>query len=264
MISYLSISALLALVPMLVYAFRSTNNPGFFFWCFLGVAIAGSGALTVVMFSEGWRTGFSSALWITITATLFIYIPIVICFREGYKLAAGLTPYLLILGIMGIIWQNQTEQLVLVNASDAWMLLHIIFSITTYALLTLAAIAGISAFIQERSLKTKHSTRLNVAFPSLASSETLESRLLQFTAAVLLVGLITGMTVNFLQAGSLFELSHKTLLSVGTLAIVLILLIARKVSGLRGQSAARWLLLAYLTLTLAYPGVKFVTDILMI
>ena len=32
--------------------------------------------------------------------------------------------------------------------------------------------------------------------------------------------------------------------------------------GLRGQSAARLILLAYLLLTLAYLGVKFVTDVL--
>jgi len=31
----------------------------------------------------------------------------------------------------------------------------------------------------------------------------------------------------------------------------------------RGRQAARGILLAYLLLTLAYPGVKFVTDVLM-
>jgi ABC-type uncharacterized transport system permease subunit len=54
------------------------------------------------------------------------------------------------------------------------------------------------------------------------------------------------------------------LLSILTLVIVVVLLIARKVSGLRGQKAARLALLAYLMLTLAYPGVKFVTDILLV
>ncbi len=34
-------------------------------------------------------------------------------------------------------------------------------------------------------------------------------------------------------------------------------------TGIRGRRAARWALLAYLLLTLAYPGVKFVTDVLM-
>jgi ABC-type uncharacterized transport system permease subunit len=34
-------------------------------------------------------------------------------------------------------------------------------------------------------------------------------------------------------------------------------------SGLRGRRAARVVLVAYLLLTLAYPGVKFVTDVLL-
>jgi ABC-type uncharacterized transport system permease subunit len=87
---------------------------------------------------------------------------------------------------------------------------------------------------------------------------------LELSALVLSIGLLTGITVHFTQTGSLFHLTHKTLLSVGTFGISLTLLVARKVIGLRGIKAARWALLAYLTLTLAYPGVKFVTDILLV
>lgn len=263
-ISYLSISALAAMLPVTVYAFRSGNNRNFLFWCFLAVAIAGAGALTFVTFSGGWRTGFAPALWATITATLIIYTPIAAFYRDGWKLASGLLPYLIILGVLAVIWENQPEKPFLTSAPTTWVLLHIGFSLTTYALLTLAAISGFAAFVQERSLKTKRHTVLNTAFPTLAASEILESRLLQYSAAVLVVGLLTGMTIHFLQTGNLFEFSHKVILSVVTLVIVLILLIAQKVSGLRGQKAARLALLAYLMLTLAYPGVKFVTDILMV
>jgi ABC-type uncharacterized transport system permease subunit len=40
-------------------------------------------------------------------------------------------------------------------------------------------------------------------------------------------------------------------------------LLARHIYGIRGKRVARLALLAYLLLTLAYPGVKFVTDVLM-
>ena len=168
------------------------------------------------------------------------------------------------LGILSFIWDGQLEGKKLTNASDLWVVSHIIFSLGTYALLTLAAIASFSAFFQERSLKTKKYTFLNVAFPTLASSENLESRLLELSIFVLSIGLITGITVHFLQTGNFFDLTHKTLLSLGTFGIILTLLVARKVIGLRGIKAARWALLAYLTLTLAYPGVKFVTDVLLV
>jgi ABC-type uncharacterized transport system permease subunit len=44
--------------------------------------------------------------------------------------------------------------------------------------------------------------------------------------------------------------------------VVLILLVLHHRTGLRGRKAARWLLTGYLLLTLAYPGVKFVREIL--
>jgi ABC-type uncharacterized transport system permease subunit len=44
--------------------------------------------------------------------------------------------------------------------------------------------------------------------------------------------------------------------------VIGILLLARYRNGIRGRRAARLALLAYLLLTLAYPGVKFVTDVL--
>ncbi len=228
------------------------------------VAISGTGVLTASAFSEGWRTGFAPTLWATITATLLIYLPVALCFREGNKLAAGLLPYLIVLAVLATIWQNQPEKPFLTDAPSIWVILHIAFSVTTYAVLTLAAIAGFAAFIQERSLKTKQQTFLNTAFPTLSASEEMEARLLQYCAVVLGVGLLTGIAVQFLQTGSVFEISHKVLLSVITFIIVLALLIARKVSGLRGQKAARLALLAYLMLTLAYPGVKFVTDVLVV
>ncbi len=262
-ITYLSISAIAAMLPSLFYSFRLDTERRFLFWCFLAVAIAGSAVLTIVIFSGGWRTGFAPALWATITATLVIYVPVAALCREGHKLLSGLMPYLFVLSVLAIIWQNQPERPFLSDAPNVWVLLHIAFSLTTYALLTLAAIAGFAAFVQERNLKTKRQSLLTIAFPTLASSEHLETRLLQYSAGVLLVGLLTGMTVHFLQTGSLVELSHKALLSVITLIIVIILLVARKVRGLRGQKAARLALLAYLMITLAYPGVKFVTDILL-
>ena len=45
--------------------------------------------------------------------------------------------------------------------------------------------------------------------------------------------------------------------------IVIFLLFLHYRTGLRGRATTRVVLLAYLLLTLGYPGVKFVTDILM-
>jgi ABC-type uncharacterized transport system permease subunit len=44
--------------------------------------------------------------------------------------------------------------------------------------------------------------------------------------------------------------------------VIAALLAAHYRTGIRGRRAARYMLLGYLLLTLAYPGVKFVTDVL--
>ena len=147
-------------------------------------------------------------------------------------------------------------------ATLGWVYLHIAFSLATYAVLSLAAIAGVSTFLQDRALKNKKTTLLTRAMPTLSAGEPLELRLLGLTACILVIGLLTGMAVQYFDTGGLLVMNHKTILSLATFVIVVILLGVRWRTGLRGRKAARLVLLAYLLLTLAYPGVKFVTDVL--
>ena len=128
----------------------------------------------------------------------------------------------------------------------------------------IAAMMGTqAAFIQDHALKEKRVSALGTRLPSLADCEFFELRLLGICAAIMVVGLITGMAVQYFETGSLLTLDHKTLLSLLTFAVITALLYARHRSGLRGRRAARLALLAWLLLTLGYPGVKFVTDVLM-
>ncbi len=57
-------------------------------------------------------------------------------------------------------------------------------------------------------------------------------------------------------------MDHKTVFTVGAFVMIGGLLITQARYGMRGRRAARIVLLAYLLLTLAYPGVKFVSDVL--
>ena len=82
-------------------------------------------------------------------------------------------------------------------------------------------------------------------------------------AVVLGFGLLSGMAAQYYQTGQLIEFSHKTALSIVTFAIILILLAVHIRTGIRGRRAARYFLVAYLLITLAYPGVKFVTDVIL-
>jgi len=259
----LSVSALIALIPAAVLPFRGSGQRDALFWLLLGVALAGPLLWVVLAFGAGWRTGLAPALWLTVTTILAFYGLIALASREGFRLSALLFPYLIVLGLIATAALGQSEHPMDGAAPAGWVYLHIVFSLATYAVLTLAAIAGVSTFLQDRALKNKKATTLTKALPTLSAGETLELRLLGLTAGILVVGLLTGMAVQYFDTGALLALNHKTILSLATFVIVVILLGARWRTGLRGRKAARVVLLAYLLLTLAYPGVKFVTDVLM-
>ena len=127
---------------------------------------------------------------------------------------------------------------------------------------TLAAVAGCAVFLKERDLKRRQASRLGALLPSIADGEALELRLLATAEIVLGIGVLTGMALEHLSSGQLLVLDHKTLLSLLAFLVIGVLLVLHRWSGLRGKRAARLALLAYLLLTLAYPGVKFVTDVL--
>jgi ABC-type uncharacterized transport system permease subunit len=174
-----------------------------------------------------------------------------------------LVPYLVILAVAALIWQQAPERPMPGAVPAGWLDAHIVFAVATYGLLTIGAVAGLAVFLQERALKAKRPTLLTRLLPPVTESEALEVRLLAASEAVLALGLASGMAAAHFLGGRLLPLDHKTVLSVAAFVVIGLLLIARRRSGIRGRRAARWVLVAYLLLTLAYPGVKFVTDVLM-
>jgi ABC-type uncharacterized transport system permease subunit len=129
-------------------------------------------------------------------------------------------------------------------------------------LLTLAAVTGYGVLTQERALKIRKPTRFTRLLPSIAEGEDLQYKLLIASEIVLAVALVTGATVEWTERRSLLALDHKTVLSIATFVVIAGLLWLYHRGGLGGRRAARYVLVSYLLLTLAYPGVKFVTDVL--
>jgi ABC-type uncharacterized transport system permease subunit len=112
-------------------------------------------------------------------------------------------------------------------------------------------------------LKARHPDALAARLPAVTAGEDLQGRLLVLGEAVLGIGLITGIAIHVQRGETLLSPDHKTLLTMAAFAIIALLLILRRRGGLRGRRAAQLVLIAYLLVTLAYPGVKFVTDVLM-
>ena len=259
----LNLAALMALVPAAVLPLRrEATGPDPLFWAAVAVAVAGPGAYIVVLLGGGWPTGLASALWVSIAVSMAIFAVLALVSREGWRLRPLLLPYLILLGIIATVWGRVPAQGALTAAPDVWLSLHIAVSVATYGLCTLAAVAAAAAFLQERALKRKRPTALSRVLPSISDTSLLEVRLLAISEAVLALGIATGMARGYLNSGQWLQFDHKTLLAVLAFLVIGALLFLHHRSGLRGQRAARLVLLAYLLLTLAYPGVKFVTDVI--
>ncbi|MDJ0942117.1 MAG: cytochrome c biogenesis protein CcsA [Kiloniellales bacterium] len=261
--SAMSFAALVALLPGAILPFRRrVERPDMVYWLLLAVALAGSSAVAVAGFRGAWNTGFSATLWLSIATTLAFFILLSAALREAWRLAPLTLPYLLLLGLLATIWAQATPLARPEAAFDAWLRIHIATALATYALATLAAVAATAVLIQERALKRKRETGLSRLLPALADAERLEVSLLRWSVLVMAVGLMTGMAVQYLSTGLLLILDHKVLLSFLAFAVLLLLLAFHHTTGLRGRMAVRLALLAYLLLTLAFLGVKFVTDVL--
>lgn len=259
----LSLSAVAAIVPAALLPYRREPARDGIFWLLLFVAVAGPAAWVLASPGEGWRTGLAPALWITVMASLGLFGVLSALVRDVWRLAPLLYPYMVIIGGFATVWLQKPETPLPDGSLSAWVQFHIIVSVLTYGLLTIGAISGLAVMLQERALKQKRPTRLTRILPSVADGERIQVSLLTAGAAILGCGLLTGMAAQYFETGQLIEFTHKTAFSVLTFLTIVILLAVHIRTGIRGRRAARYILVAYLLITLAYPGVKFVTDVVL-
>jgi ABC-type uncharacterized transport system permease subunit len=256
------LSALAAMLPATVLGLRHGQARGTVFWAVSAVAVAGPAAYAVAQLGQGTLPSLSTALWLSVAASLVLFLILAVVAQAARQLAPLLLPYLLVMGAVALIAGLAPAHGLAYAAPEAWLDIHVAVSLATYGLLTLAAVAGCAVLVQERALKRRQPTALSRALPSVADGETLQVRLLAATEIVLGLGVATGIATQYLATGRLITFDHKTLLSLLAFVTIGALLALHHRTGLRGRRAARIVLVAYLLLTLAYPGVKFVTDVL--
>jgi len=257
-----SLTAMISLVPAALIFWRRARERDAVFWAALAVGIAGPTAWCASLVADTWQTGLSTALWFIVATSMWLFGLIALITGQGWRLTPLVAPYMIVVATLAMAWQAGPERAA-VSGDSGWLNLHIVVSVLTYGMVTIAGVAALAAFLQERALKRKRPNALTRYLPSVADSERLVVRLLSLGEIVLGVGLVTGMALSYRESGAFVALDHKTILSVLAFAVIGILLIAHFRSGLRGRFAARVVLLAYLLLTLGYPGVKFVTDVIM-
>ncbi len=256
-----SLLAALAVFPAAGLSLRSGRTDGMF-RITLALAIAGPLIWIAVRSDVVWQRDFASALWITVVATTIVYALLIIMIRDSLHLKGIVLPYMALLALLAFIWETAGPG-INTEITSGWLIVHILVSVTTYAVVTLAACAACAGFLQERALKSRHTTAFTQRLPSVADSTALQVRLLGIAEFILALGLISGVASSLAQGGPAFEIDHKTLFALLTFVFLGGMLVIHHKSGLRGKQIMRAILVGYLLLTLAYPGVKFVTDVIL-
>src|SRR5271169_418064 len=198
----LSLSTLAALVPVALVTLRPGARRDAAFWSLLSVALVGSVLRAQLALAPEWHTSLSGALWITMATSIALFAVLAVSTRDAWRLTPLLMPYLILLGAIATFWQQAPER-PLAPAPAIWLDLHILVSVATYGLLTIAAVAGFAVLVQERALKAKRSGGLSQRLPPIASSERLQLELLIAAEIVLGIGLLTGMATQYFVSGAL-------------------------------------------------------------
>ena len=184
----LDLFALAALVPASVVRWRRNDARDALFYAVLVLAVIGPAVLVAARLGGAWHAGFAMSLWLSIAATMALFLALAALTRQAWRLTLLLVPFLLLLGLIAALWEKAPAHPIVGNVPAAWLDFHIVSAVATYGLLTIAAVAGMAVFVQERALKAKHQTALTRLLPAVSDSEALEVGLLVAAEAVLALG----------------------------------------------------------------------------
>jgi len=135
---------------------------------------------------------------------------------------------------------------------------HIVLSLFSAGLLTIAAVNAIVLAAQDRLLHRHQLTEFSRALPPVQTMERVLFRLIAIGFVLLSLTLLSGLW--FVHDWLAQHLAHKTILSITAWLIFGTLLWGRLRHGWRGKTAIRWALMGYAVLILAYFGSKLILE----
>lgn len=138
---------------------------------------------------------------------------------------------------------------------------HILTSVLSYSLLSIAAIQAVLLAVQNHHLRHQHPGGFIRALPPLEKMESLLFQMIALGFGIQTLSLITG----WLYLDDMFAQHkvHHTVLSITAWLVFAILLWGRYQFGWRGKIAIRWTLTGFGALLLAYFGSKLVWEIIL-
>ncbi|AOA57422.1 cytochrome C assembly family protein [Acinetobacter larvae] len=195
---------------------------------------------------------FTSALMLLFSLMYSTYRPVISLNLIGIPVAA--------LGL--IAGYAFSQPYLFVEQHSYWLDIHIILSLSAYAVLLMATIQAVILWLQDRELKNRQKRRIWVnLLPSFQAMENLLFDMLITGFVMLTVALACG----FFTIDNFFaqHLAHKTAFSIISWFVYGALLIGHYKFGWRGQKAIRFTITGFLLLALGFFGSKFVLQLIL-
>ena len=146
--------------------------------------------------------------------------------------------------------------------THSWALkVHVLLSMLSYSLLTLAAVQAILLAVQDHHLRNRNPGGFVRGLPPLQTMESLLFEMIGAGFVLLTLALLSGFA--FLEDMFAQHLVHKTVLSCLGWLVFGGLLLGRFRYGWRGRTAIIWTLSGFVLLILAYFGSKAVLQLIL-
>ena len=195
---------------------------------------------------------FTSALMLLLSLLYSTYRPVIALNLIGIPVAA-----------LGLIFGFAMSQPILELKQNSFGLdLHIILSLSAYAVLLMATIHAVLLWLQDRELRNKQKHRVWVnLLPSFQAMESLLFDMLITGFALLTAALLFG----FFTIDNFFaqHLAHKTAFSIVSWFVYGALLFGHYQFGWRGQKARRFTIVGFILLAIGFIGSKFILEMVL-
>jgi ABC-type uncharacterized transport system permease subunit len=205
--------------------------------------------------------GFLFAFYNTLSLTAWLaatLITLAAIGRPVERLGVIIYPLALI-AMIAAHWFGDTTLATLRPANG--LLIHIGLSLTSYSILTLAAVQAIMLAFQNHALRHHKFSGMVRHLPSLDTMEQMLFQLIAIGYLLLSGALIAG--AYYLENIFAQHLVHKTVLALLSWTLFATLLWGRWRFGWRGKTAVRWTLGGFIALALAFFGSKLVLELLL-
>jgi ABC-type uncharacterized transport system permease subunit len=213
----------------------------------------------LVMADTGLTLGFGTSFSAVAALTVLFY-----GMAAWHYPLAGMQSFVLLFGAAGVLLQGLLpEGHAIPAAGQPWFRVHMLAAFAAYGLFAVAALHAALIAVAEKHLHRPVPPRMVASLPPLLTLENLLFRMVELGFLILTLTLLSGVLFSEAIYGRAFPLTHMTVFGIASWGIYAALLSGRRIYGWRGRTAIYWTLTGFVTLLLAYVGVKFVLEVLL-